>query len=290
MIPQAFEYDSPASVSEALALLQRYGSDAKIMSGGHSLIPMIKLRLATPERIIDISGIKGLAYIREEGGSLHIGALTTETQLEESDLIARDYPIIHDATKMIADPSVRNLATVGGNLAHGDSANDHPAVMLALRAVIVTTGPNGQRTIPADDFFLGFFTTALQPDEILTEIRIPAPAAGSGSAYLKLERKVGDYATAGVGVSLQIGHDGTCNTIGIGLTNVSAAPMRAARSEEALKGHKLTDELIKQAAIMAAQDCDPNPDLRGSIEYKRSIVKTLTERAIRKAAERAMRV
>lgn len=290
MIPQAFEYDSPASVSEALALLQRYGSDAKIMSGGHSLIPMIKLRLATPERIIDISGIKGLAYIREEGGSLHIGALTTETQLEESDLIARDYPIIHDATKMIADPSVRNLATVGGNLAHGDSANDHPAVMLALRAVIVTTGPNGQRTIPADDFFLGFFTTALQPDEILTEIRIPAPAAGSGSAYLKLERKVGDYATAGVGVSLQIGHDGTCNTIGIGLTNVSAAPMRAARSEDALKGHKLTDELIKQAAIMAAQDCDPNPDLRGSIEYKRSIVKTLTERAIRKAAERAMRV
>lgn len=290
MIPQAFEYDSPASVSEALALLQRYGSDAKIMSGGHSLIPMIKLRLATPERIIDISGIKGLAYIREEGGSLHIGALTTETQLEESDLIARDYPIIHDATKMIADPSVRNLATVGGNLAHGDSANDHPAVMLALRAVIVTTGPDGQRTIPADDFFLGFFTTALQPDEILTEIRIPAPAAGSGSAYLKLERKVGDYATAGVGVSLQIGHDGTCNTIGIGLTNVSAAPMRAARSEDALKGHKLTDELIKQAAIMAAQDCDPNPDLRGSIEYKRSIVKTLTERAIRKAAERAMRV
>lgn len=290
MIPQAFEYESPASVAEAVALLQRYGADAKIMSGGHSLIPMIKLRLATPERIIDISRIKGLAYIREEGGFLKIGALTREAQLEDSDLIVRKYPIIHDATKMIADPSVRNLATVGGNLAHGDAANDHPAVMLALRAEIGTTGPKVQRNIPIDEFFLGFFTTALQPDEILTEIRIPVPPAGSGGAYLKLERKVGDYATAGVGVQLSVGSDGVCRTVGIALTNVSAAPMRAQRSEDALKGQKLTDDLIKKAAIMAAQDCDPNADLRGSVEYKRSIVKTLTERAIKKAIERAMKV
>lgn len=290
MIPQAFEYESPATVTEALALLQRYGSDAKIMSGGHSLIPMIKLRLATPERIIDISRIKGLSYIREEGGFLKIGALTREAQLEESDLIARKYPIIHDATILIADPSVRNLATIGGNLAHGDAANDHPAVMLALRAEIGTTGQKGQRSIPIDEFFLGFFTTALQPDEILTEIRIPVPPAGSGGAYLKLERKVGDYATAGVGVQLSVGPDGICQSVGIALTNVSAAPMRAQRSEAALKGQKLTDDLIKQAAVMAAQDCDPNPDLRGSIDYKRSIVKTLTERAIKKAIERAMKV
>ncbi len=290
MIPQAFEYDSPASIAEAVALLQRYGSDAKIMSGGHSLIPMIKLRLATPERIIDISRIKGLAYIREEGGFLKIGALTREAQLEESDLIARKYPILLDAAKMIADPSVRNLATVGGNLAHGDAANDHPAVMLALHAEIGTTGPGGQRAIPIDDFFLGFFTTALQPDEILTEIRIPVPPPGSGGAYLKLERKVGDYATAGVAVQLQVGPDGVCQSAGIGLTNVSAAPMRARRSEDALKGQKLTDDLIKKAAVMAALDCDPNPDLRGSVEYKRSIVKTLTERTIRKAIERAMKV
>ncbi|HRI61705.1 MAG TPA: xanthine dehydrogenase family protein subunit M [Saprospiraceae bacterium] len=290
MIPQAFEYDSPASVAEAIALLQRYGSDAKIMSGGHSLLPMIKLRLATPERIIDISRIKGLAYIREEGGFLKIGALTREAQLDESDLIARKYPIIHDATKMIADPSVRNLATVGGNLAHGDAANDHPAVMLALHAEIGVTGPGGQRTIPIDEFFLGFFTTALQPDEILTEIRIPIPPAGSGGAYLKLERKVGDYATAGVAAQLSVGSDSVCQSVGIALTNVSAASMRAQRSEAALKGQKLTDDLIKKAAIMAAQDCDPNPDLRGSIEYKRSIVKTLTERAIKIAIERAMKV
>jgi carbon-monoxide dehydrogenase medium subunit len=288
MIPQAFEYESPATVGEAVELLQRYGSDAKILSGGHSLIPMMKLRLSTPDRIIDISGIKGLEYIREEEGFLKIGALTKEAALEESPLVVRKYPLLFDAAKMIADPSVRNRATVGGNLAHGDAANDHPAVMLALRAQIVATGPKGQRTIPVDEFFLGFFTTALESDEILTEIRIPVPPAGSGGAYRKMERKVGDYATAAAAVQLTIDGNGVCQNIGIALTNVSAAPMRAQRSEEAIRGRKLTDELIKQAAIMAGQDCDPNPDLRGSVEYKRSIVKTLTERAIKTAIERAM--
>ncbi len=288
MIPQAFDYESPATVGEAIALLQRFGSDAKILSGGHSLIPMMKLRLATPERIIDISGIKGLDYIREVDGFLKIGALAKEAALEESDIIARKYPLLLDAAKMIADPSVRNRATVGGNLAHGDAANDHPAVMLAYRAEIVATGPKGQRNIPIDEFFLGFFMTALEPDEILTEIRIPIPPAGSGGAYKKMERKVGDYATAATAVQLTVDGSGICQQIGIGLTNVSAAPMRAQRSEDALRGRKLSDELIKQAAIMAGQDCDPNPDLRGSIEYKRSVVKTLTERAIKAAIERAM--
>ncbi|MCK6693580.1 MAG: xanthine dehydrogenase family protein subunit M [Thermoanaerobaculia bacterium] len=288
MIPQAFDYESPATVGEAIALLQRYGSDAKILSGGHSLIPMMKLRLATPERIIDISGIKGLDYIREEDGFLKIGALAKESALEESALIARKYPLLLDAAKMIADPSVRNRATVGGNLAHGDAANDHPAVMLAYRAEIIATGPRGQRTIPIDEFFLGFFMTALEPDEILTEIRIPIPPAGSGGAYKKMERKVGDYATAATAVQLTVDGNGVCRHIGIGLTNVSAAPMRAQRSEDALRDQRLSDELIKQAAVMAGQDCDPNPDLRGSIEYKRSVVKTLTERAIKTAIERAM--
>lgn len=288
MIPQAFDYESPATVGEAIALLKRFGSDAKILSGGHSLIPMMKLRLATPERIIDISGIQGLDYIREEDGFLKIGALAKEAALEESKLIARKYPLLLDAAKMIADPSVRNRATVGGNLAHGDAANDHPAVMLACRAEIVATGPKGQRNIPIDEFFLGFFMTALEPDEILTEIRIPIPPAGSGGAYKKMERKVGDYATAATAVQLTVDGSGVCQYIGIGLTNVSAAPMRAQRSEDALRGRKLSDELIKQAAIMAGQDCDPNPDLRGSIEYKRSVVKTLTERAIKAAIERAM--
>lgn len=287
MIPQAFNYEAPTTLEGAIALLQKYGSDAKIMSGGHSLIPMMKLRLATPEHVIDISGIKGMEYIHEEGGYLKIGALTKEVALEESKLIHSKYPLITDATKMIADPSVRNLATVGGNLAHGDAANDHPAVMLALRASVLASGPNGDREISIDDFFLGFFTTALEPDEILTEIRIPIPPARSGGAYLKMERKVGDYATAGVAVQLSLDASGRCHQIGIALTNVSAASMRSTRAEEALRGQTLSDDLIQKAATMAAQDCDPNADLRGSVAYKRSIVKTLVTRAIHSAVERA---
>ena len=287
MIPQAFNYEAPTTLEGAIALLQKYGSDAKIMSGGHSLIPMMKLRLATPEHVIDISGIKGMEYIHEEGGYLKIGALTKEVALEESTLIHSKYPLITDATKMIADPSVRNLATVGGNLAHGDAANDHPAVMLALRASVLASGPNGDREISIDDFFLGFFTTALEPDEILTEIRIPIPPARSGGAYLKMERKVGDYATAGVAVQLSLDASGRCQQIGIALTNVSAASLRSSRAEEALRGQMLSDDLIQKAATMAAQDCDPNADLRGSVAYKRSIVKTLVTRAIHSAVERA---
>lgn len=287
MIPQAFNYEAPTTLAGAIALLQKYGSDAKIMSGGHSLIPMMKLRLATPEHVIDISGIKGMEYIHEEDGFLKIGALTKEVALEESPLLHSKYPLITDATKMIADPSVRNLATVGGNLAHGDAANDHPAVMLALRASIVVSGPNGDREISTDDFFLGFFTTALEADEILTEIRIPIPPAHSGGAYLKMERKVGDYATAGVAVQLSLDGGGHCTHIGIALTNVSASPMRSVRAEEALQGQILSEELIQKAATVAAQDCDPNADLRGSVAYKRSIVKTLVARAIHAAVARA---
>lgn len=287
MIPQAFNYENPPTLGKAIALLHKYGDDAKIMSGGHSLIPMMKLRLAAPAYVIDISGIKGLEYIRETGGMLKIGGLTKEVALEESQLIADKYPIILDATKLIADPTVRNLATLGGNLAHGDAANDHPAVMLALNARVVVTGQDGKRTIPIDEFFLGFFTTALEHGEILTEILIPIPSKKSGGAYLKLERKVGDYATAGVAAQVSLAADGTVSYVGLALTNVSAAPMRAARSEEILRGQVPTDELIYAAATAAAQDCDPNPDLRGSIDYKRAMVRTLTDRAIRKAIERA---
>jgi aerobic carbon-monoxide dehydrogenase medium subunit len=287
MIPQAFNYENPPTLSKAIALLHKYGDEAKIMSGGHSLIPMMKLRLATPANIIDISGLKGLEYIRESGGMLKIGGLTKEVALEESAIILKKYPLIHDATKLIADPTVRNLATLGGNLAHGDSANDHPAVMIALNASIVVTGQDGKRTIPIDEFFLGFFTTALEHGEILTEIQIPIPAKGSGGCYLKLERKVGDYATAGTAAQITLAADGTVSYIGLALTNVSAAPMRASRSEEILRGKVPTDELIAAAATAAAQDCDPNPDLRGSIDYKRAMVRTLTDRAIHKAIERA---
>ncbi len=287
MIPQAFEYDAPASLKEAISLLQKYGDEAKILSGGHSLIPMMKLRLAAPERLIDINGIPGLDHIREEGGHLKIGALVREADLEHSGLLKEKYPIFADVSKLIADPQVRNLGTIGGNLAHGDAANDHPAVMIALNANIVATGPNGDRTIPIDEFFLGFYMTALQPDEILAGISIPVPAKGTGSAYHKVERKVGDYATAGVAVQITLDRTGVCQYIGIGLTNVDAVPLRASRSEEALRGQTVSDDLIKKAALFASEDCNPSADLRGDEAYKRHIVQVITSRILHKAIQRA---
>ena len=286
MIPNAFEYLTPQTLDEAISLLQQHGDEAKILSGGHSLIPMMKLRFATPEVLIDINNIPGLDYIKEEDGFLKIGALTREVALEETDLIASKYPILLDTAKMIADPQVRNLATIGGNLAHGDSANDHPATMLALGASIVIQGPGGERTVAIDDFFQGFYVTALAADEILTEIRIPIPESNSGGAYQKLERKVGDYATAGVAVQVAMNGD-TCSSIGIGLTNVNATPMRAQRSEELLKGQVPTEDLIAQAAQAASEDCSPSADLRGDEEYKRAMVGVLTKRTLRTALERA---
>ena len=268
-------------------MLQRYGEEAKILSGGHSLIPMMKLRFATPEYLIDINDLPGLDYIKEEDGYLKIGALTREVALEDSELINSKYPLLLDTAKMIADPQVRNLATICGNLAHGDAANDHPATMLALNASIVITSSTGERVVSINDFFKGFFTTALASDEILTEIRIPIPGAGSGGAYHKLERKVGDYATAGVAVQLTVNGSGTCSYVGIGLTNVNSTPMRALRSEQMLNGQVINQELIDQAADAASEDCSPSADLRGDEEYKRAMVGVLTRRTLKKALERA---
>lgn len=288
MIPAPFNYEAPTTLGEALALLEQHGDEAKILAGGHSLLPMMKLRFAQPETLIDINNIPGLAYIKEEGGYLKIGALTREVELEESDIIHSKYPIFTDASKLIADPSVRNMGTVGGNIAHGDAANDHPAVMIALRASVEITGKGGSRLVPIDEFFFGFYMTAVQENEILTAIHIPSLPAGSGSAYHKLERKVGDYATAGAAVVLTIDGSGTVTYAGIGLTNVNPTPLRAARSEEALLGKKLTDETIAQAAQFASEDCSPSADLRGDEEYKRAMVGVLVKRMIHKAAQRAM--
>lgn len=287
MIAQPFQYEAPNTLSEAISLLQKYGDEAKILSGGHSLIPMMKLRFATPEYLIDINGIPGLSHIKEEGGILKIGALTREADLEHSDLLKKHFPIFADATKLIADPQVRNRGTIGGNLAHGDAANDHPAVMLALNATVIATGPEGERAIPIDEFFFGFYMTALQPEEILTEIQIPIPGNGTGSAYHKLERKVGDYATAGAAVQLTLDKSGICTAAGIGLTNVNATPLRAARSEQALIGKPITEASVAEAAQYASEDCSPSSDLRGSEEYKRAMVAVLVKRMIHKAVERA---
>ncbi len=286
MIPEGFEYAAPATLNDALALLSQYGEDAKILAGGHSLIPMMKLRFAAPTHLVDINNIPGLSYIKEEGGYLHIGAMTKEVELEESRIIRDKYHIFTDASKLIADPQVRNFGTIGGNIAHGDAANDHPAVMIALGAEVEITNSTGSRWVSIDEFFYGFYTTAVQQGEILTALRMPALNGKSGTSYHKLERKVGDYATAGVAVAITMNDDGTCKSAGIGLTNVNPLPLRAKRSEEALVGTGLTDEDILCAAQYAAEDCSPNDDLRGSEEFKRDMVKVITKRMIKKAISR----
>ncbi len=288
MIPQSFQYESPGTIADAISLLQKYGDEAKILSGGHSLIPMMKLRFATPEYLIDINNIPGLSYIREEKGLMKIGALSREAEIEHSELLKKHFPIFTDVTKLIADPQVRNRGTIGGNLAHGDAANDHPAAMLAMRATVIATGAGGSRSIPIDEFFFGFYSTALKPDEILTEIQIPIPPSGTGSAYHKLERKVGDYATAGVAVQLTADGKGICTAIGIGLTNVNPTPLRASRSEQALLGKPLNEANIAEAAKFASEDCSPSTDLRGSEEYKRAMVAVLLKRMVGKAFERSI--
>ena len=287
MIPPSFEYLAPKTIPDAVALLQKHGDEAKILAGGHSLIPAMRLRLAEPGYLIDISGIGGLDYIQEESGQLRIGAMTCEAALEESEIVQRQYPLLLDTAKMIADPSVRNMATVGGNLAHGDPANDHPATMLALRASVVAEGPNGTREIKIDDFFPDFFTTDLAEDEILTEIRIPSPPSASGGTYLKIERKVGDYAAAAVACQLNIDSSGSIENIGLGLTNVGSTPIRASSAEELLKGKKPDENMLAEAGRLAAADSEPMEDLRGSAEYKRALVNELTQRAIKLSLQRA---
>lgn len=286
MIPPAFDYATPKNLKEAVALLQK-NKEAKILAGGHSLIPMMRFRLASPALLVDLNRLEGLAYVREEGGWLKIGAMTREADLDHSELIRKKYPLLADTATLIADPVVRNMATVGGNLAHADPANDHPAAMLAYGAQVVAAGPQGERVILIDQFFKGPFEIALAHDEILTEIRIPAPKAKSGGAYMKVERKVGDFATAAVAAQLTLDASGNCEMVGIGLTNVGLMPIRAAKAEAALKGKPPDDAAIKAAAQRAAEAAQPTSDQRGSEEYKRSLVKTLTVRALRKAVERA---
>ena len=286
MIPGEFNYHSPSTLQEAVALLAEHGEDAKILAGGQSLIPAMRFRLAMPETLIDINNIDGLGGIEEQNGHLVIGSMARESDLETSDVVQSRYALLADAAEVIADPVVRNMATVGGNIAHADPANDHPAVMLAYDAEVVAAGPDGSRTIAIDDFFVDLFENSLADNEILTSIRIPAPAAGSGGAYVKMERKVGDYAISAVAVQLTMS-GATCTAARIALTNVSPVPMRAKNAEQALVGNALTDDVLEVAGQAAAAECDPSADLRGSVAYKRDITRVLTKRAIRKAAERA---
>jgi carbon-monoxide dehydrogenase medium subunit len=286
MIPPPFDYHAPKTLPDALGLLGRLGDDAKVMSGGQSLLPLMKLRFARPAHVVDIGRIPGLDYIKEEGGALRIGALVRESALEASALVRDKYAILADTAAVIADPLVRNLATVCGNLAHGDPANDHPATMLALGAEVVATGPKGARTIPLAQFFTGLFSTALAPDEILTEIRIPTPPAGSGGAYVKLERKVGDFATAGAAAYLAL-KGGVIEKAGIGLTAMGPVPIKADGAEKYLAGKKADEAAFAEAGKLAAAAARPTADRRGAVEYKKEMARVLTIRALRKAAQRA---
>ena len=287
MIPASFDYHAPASLPEALALLAKYGEEAKVLSGGQSLLPLLKLRLGQAAHLVDIGRIPGLEYVREEGGMLRIGGRTRESALEQSEVEKSRYPILLDTTKVIADPVVRNMATVGGNLAHGDPGNDHPATMIALRAQVVATGPKGERVIPIEQFFKGLFRTALKPDEVLTEIRIRAPPARSGGAYQKLERKVGDYATAAAAAQVTLAANGAVEKVGLALTNVGPTPNLCTEAEAYLTGTKPDATTLAETAKLAAKAATPSADRRGSVEYKREMARVLAGRALKAAVSRA---
>jgi len=290
MIPASFDYHSPKTLTEAIGLLSKYRDDAKVLSGGQSLLPLLKLRLGSAGHLVDIGRVPGLEHVKEDGGYLKIGGRVRESELEHSDLVRRKYAILADTAAVIADPLVRNLATVGGNLAHGDPANDHPATMLAVGATVVATGPKGERTIPIEKFFTGLFETALERDEILTEIRVPVPPPRSGGAYVKLERKVGDFATAGAAAQVTLGAGGECVRVGIGLTNAGLTPIKATDAEKFLQGKKPDEATIAEAAKRAAAATDPSPDRRGTVEYKTEMARVLTARALKRAVSRAQGV
>jgi len=286
MIPASFDYHAPRSLGEALSLLSSLGDDAKLLAGGHSLLPMMKLRFAQPAHLIDLNGIADLRGIREEGATLVVGAMTTEAELLASPVVRNKVPLLAEGTASIADPQVRNKGTVGGDISHGDPGNDHPALMMALDASFVLTGPKGQRTVKADGYFLGLFSTQLAPDEILTQIRVPIPPAGTGWSYQKLKRKTGDFATAASAVVLQMKGTAVAG-VAIALTNVGATALRARAAEAALIGKPINAATLDEAARLAMSICEPTADQRGDVAYKTAMCGEMTRRALQAAAARA---
>jgi carbon-monoxide dehydrogenase medium subunit len=282
MIPPRFEYHAPKTVGEAIALLGELGSDAKLLAGGHSLLPMMKLRFAQPSHLIDMNRIPELRGICEDGDTVVIGAMTVENDLIASPVLQAKVPLLVEAAKLIADPQVRNRGTIGGDIAHGDPGNDHPALSIALDAQFVLQGPNGRRTVAADGFFLGTYMTLLEENEVLCEIRVPAFAQGTGWAYEKLKRKTGDWATAGCAVVMRR-NGNTISHIRIALTNVAPTALRAEAAEQALLGQTLDAATLQAAADAAMAICDPAEDLRGDPEYKTAMAGEMVKRALSKA-------
>ncbi|MFY7956411.1 MAG: FAD binding domain-containing protein [Burkholderiaceae bacterium] len=285
MIPPSFDYHCPTSVSEAVSLLSKFGGEAKILAGGHSLLPMMKLRFAEPANLIDINKIPELRGISEEGGVIKIGAMTTENQILFSDLLQKKVPLLPEAAKLIADPQVRNRGTIGGDIAHGDPANDHPAIAMALDATFVLQGPGGQRKVKAVDFFHGTYMTDMAEDEIMVSIEVAPFASKTGYAYHKLKRKTGDWATAAAAVVLQMSGNKVSH-VAIGLTNVAPTALRATAAEHLMIGHEITSELMDRVAESVRAICDPAEDLRGDAEYKTAMAGEMTRRAIAAAIAR----
>ena len=286
MIPREFEYHAPKTLPDALQALAQFGDEAKLLAGGHSLLPMMKLRFAEPRHLIDLGGIAELKGIREDGPTLVIGAMTTENEIIWSTLLQQKCPLLVEGARQISDPQVRYKGTIGGDIAHGDPGNDHPALMLALGASFVLRGASGERAVAADGFFRGTYDLDLQPTEILTQIRVPTPAAGTGYCYAKLKRKTGDFATAAAAVLLRMKGDAV-DDVRIALTNVAPTPLRASAAETALRGRKLDDAAMAEAARLAMGICAPAPDQRGDVEYKTAMAGEMTIRALATARTRA---
>jgi len=285
MIPPSFEYHAPTSVAEAIALLKTH-EEAKILAGGHSLLPMMKLRFAEPEHLVDINRIDELRGIREENGSIIIGAMTSEHSLIESTLLKDKLPLLPEAAQLIADPQVRYRGTIGGDIAHGDPGNDHPALMLALDATFTITGESGTRTVAASDFFLGMYYTALAEDELLTDIRILVPPNNAGSSYHKLKRKTGDYATAAAAAYVEMSGS-TCSKARVALTNLAPTAIRVPAAETLMEGNEINEGLIAEVVAAVKSACDPAEDLRGNIEYKTHMGGEMARRAVLEAVARA---
>jgi aerobic carbon-monoxide dehydrogenase medium subunit len=284
--PASFEYERATSVEGAIEALQRLGSEARVIAGGHSLLPMMKLRLANPEHLVDINDLDELAYIREEGSEVRIGALTRHVDLERSELLAQRFPVFRDAETVIADPVVRNRGTIGGSLCQADAAEDLSAVCSALKAKVVIRGPQGERVVGIKDFYVGPFTTAVADGELLTEIRLPL-RPGAGSAHEKVERRAGDWAVAAASAAVWV-EGGTIAHAGVALSAVGPTTIQVARAEELLRGKAPSEELFAEAGEIASEDCMPFPDGRGPVDYKRHLAGVLTKRALRRAAARAL--
>jgi aerobic carbon-monoxide dehydrogenase medium subunit len=286
-VPSHVEYERARSVDHALELLARFGPESRVLAGGHSLIPMMKLRLAQPETLIDINGVSGLSRMTVADGQLRIGALVRHAQLLASPLAGRHFPILHDAEQVIADPIVRNWGTIGGSLCQADPSEDLSAAFGALRAIAVIQGRDGPRQVPVREFHLGPYETVVAPDELLTELRVPIPASGGGSAYEKVARRVGDWSVAAAGAMLVLDAGGAVAEVGIGLAAVGARHFVAAGAEDFLRGGPAGEATFARAGQIAAEHCEPAADQRGPVDYKRHLTGELTTRALRRAAARA---